>query len=80
RWQTGCGKCPYPDTYPSIRRDNTALEWKLKDWVYSRSNLTIVTPSRWLCEQAQQSMLNRFAIHHIPYGIDTEAYQPIQQQ
>jgi len=25
-------------------------------------------------------MLNRFAIHHIPYGIDTEAYQPIEQQ
>lgn len=80
RWQTGCGKCPYPDTYPSIRRDNTALEWKFKDWVYSRSNLTIVTPSRWLCEQAQQSMLNRFAIHHIPNGIDTEAYQPVEQQ
>ena len=80
RWQTGCGKCPYPDTYPKIQRDNTALEWKLKNWVYSRSNLTIVTPSGWLAEQAKQSMLNRFAIHHIPYGIDTEAYQPLDQQ
>jgi len=80
RWQTGCGKCPYPDTYPKIQRDNTALEWKLKNWVYSRSNLTIVTPSRWLGEQAKQSMLNRFAIHHIPNGIDTEAYQPLDQQ
>jgi glycosyltransferase involved in cell wall biosynthesis len=80
RWQTGCGKCPYPNTYPKIKRDNTALEWKLKNWVYSRSNLTIVTPSRWLAEQAQQSMLNRFEIHHIPYGIDTDAYQPLDQQ
>lgn len=80
RWQTGCGKCPYPDTYPKIKRDSTALEWKLKDWVYSRSNLTIVTPSCWLAEQAQQSLLNRFAIHHIPYGIDTDAYQPIEQE
>jgi len=80
RWQTGCGKCPYPDTYPRIRRDNTALEWKLKDWVYRRSNLTIVTPSRWLAEQAQQSLLKRFAIHHIPNGIDTDAYQPLDQQ
>jgi glycosyltransferase involved in cell wall biosynthesis len=25
-------------------------------------------------------MLNRFAIYHIPYGIDTEAYQPLEQQ
>jgi len=77
RWKTGCGKCPYPDTYPAIQRDNTRLEWRLKNWVYSRSNLTIVTPSRWLTEQAKQSMLNHFLIHHIPYGIDTEAYQPL---
>jgi glycosyltransferase involved in cell wall biosynthesis len=80
RWKTGCGKCPYPDTYPTIARDNTHLEWKLKNWLYSRSNLTIVTPSHWLTEQAQQSMLNRFRVHHIPYGIDTEAYQPLDPQ
>jgi glycosyltransferase involved in cell wall biosynthesis len=80
RWKTGCGKCPYPHTYPAIKRDNTRLEWKLKDWAYSRSNLTIVTLSRWLAKQAQQSLLNRFPIHHIPYGIDTEAYQPLDCQ
>jgi len=80
RWKTGCGNCPYPDTYPSVRRDNTWLEWKLKDWVYSRSNLTIVTLSNWLTEQAQQSILNRFPIHHIPNGIDTEAYQPLDRE
>ncbi|MFN6460355.1 MAG: glycosyltransferase family 4 protein [Nostoc sp. DedVER02] len=77
RWKIGCGKCPYPDTYPGIGRDSTRWEWKLKNSVYSRSNLTIVTPSGWLTEQAKQSMLNHFPIHHIPYGIDTEAYQPL---
>jgi glycosyltransferase involved in cell wall biosynthesis len=77
RWKTGCGKCPYPDTYPAIQRDNTRLEWKLKNWVYSRSNLTIVTLSRWLTAKVQQSMLNCFPIHFIPNGIDTQAYQPI---
>lgn len=77
RWKTGCGKCPYPNTYPAVQRDNTRLEWKLKNWVYSRSNLAIVTPSIWLTEQAKQSMLNRFPIHHIPHGIDTDAYQPL---
>jgi len=80
RWKTGCGQCPYLEIYPAIRRDNTHLEWKLKDWVYSQSNLTIVTPSRWLTEQAQQSMLNRFSIHYIPYGIDTELYQPLDSE
>lgn len=77
RWKIGCGRCPYPDASPPIRRDNTRLEWRLKDWVYSRSNLTIVTLSTWQTEQAKQSMLNRFQIHQIPNGIDTEAYQPL---
>ena len=80
RWKNGCGKCPYPDTYPAISTDNTHLVWKLKNWVYSRSNLTIVAPSNWLTEQAKQSMLKRFPIHHIPYGIDTEAYQPLDSE
>jgi glycosyltransferase involved in cell wall biosynthesis len=80
KWQTGCGKCPDLEIYPSVQRDNTAIEWKLKNWVYSRSNLTIVAPSRWLVEQAEASMLNHFPIHHIPYGIDTTIYQPLDKQ
>jgi len=80
RWKIGCGQCPYPDAIPSIRRDNTRLEWKLKNWVYSRSNLTIVAPSSWLAEQARQSMLGHFPIHHIPHGVDTEAYQPLDPE
>ncbi|MGB3204893.1 MAG: glycosyltransferase family 4 protein [Crinalium sp.] len=77
RWKIGCGKCPYPDIYPGIERDNTHLEWKLKNWIYQHSQLTIVTPSRWLTEQAQKSMFQHLNIHHIPYGIDTAAYQPL---
>ncbi|MBC1225150.1 glycosyltransferase family 4 protein [Nostoc sp. UCD121] len=79
RWQQGCGQCPYPETYPEIARDNTRLEWQLKDWVYSKSNLTIVTPSQWLTEQAKKSILNRFSIYHIPYGLNTDAYQPLDK-
>jgi glycosyltransferase involved in cell wall biosynthesis len=77
KWQTGCGHCPDLTIYPAISHDTTAIEWKLKNWVYSRSNLTIVTPSQWLTDQARASMLSRFPIHHIPNGIDTDIYQPI---
>ncbi|PSR17471.1 glycosyl transferase [filamentous cyanobacterium CCP3] len=80
RWQTGCGRCPFPKTYPSIRRDSTHWVWKLKDWVYSCSRLVIVAPSRWLAEQAKTSMLGRFQIHHIPNGIDPVAYQPLDRE
>lgn len=80
RWKIGCGKCPYPDAHPAIKRDATHLEWKLKDWVYNRSNLTIVSKSKWLTKQAQQSMLNRYPIYEIYNGIDTEIYQPLAQE
>lgn len=77
RWQTGCGKCPYLDTYPSIRRDSTHLEWSLKRKIYANSNLVIVTLSKWLTDLAQKSILNTLPIHHIPNGIDTATYQPL---
>lgn len=80
RWKIGCGKCPYPNTYPPIKLDNTRLEWQLKNWVYHRSQLSIVTLSNWLTQQAMQSMLNQFPIHHIPNGVDTKTYQPLDSE
>ncbi|ELS02156.1 glycosyltransferase [Xenococcus sp. PCC 7305] len=80
RWKTGCGNCPYPHSYPVVQTDNTHWEWKLKNWVYNRANLVIVTLSKWLTKQVQQSLLSHFPIHHIPNGIDTDAYQPIDPQ
>lgn len=80
RWKIGCGKCPYPDINPPIRRDNTRLEWKLKNWAYTHSNLTIVTPSKWLTEQAKESMLKYLPIHYIPHGVDIEVYRPLDRE
>lgn len=80
RWKIGCGKCPYPDVHPAVKRDNTRLEWKLKNWAYSRSNLAIVTLCSQVTEQAKQSMLNRFPIYQIPNGIDTEVYEPLDPE
>jgi glycosyltransferase involved in cell wall biosynthesis len=77
RWKTGCGKCPHPDTYPEILVDSSGLEWRLKQWSYRRSNLTIVGISRWLTEQARSSILSCFPVYHIANGIDTESYQPL---
>ena len=77
RWKIGCGQCPDLETYPAVPRDNTRIEWKLKNWVYSRADITVVAPSRWLATQAKQSMLSRFPIHQIPYGLDIDAYRPL---
>ncbi len=79
KWRNGCGGCSYPDSYPPIARDSTRMQWRIKKWVYSHSKLTIVTLSRWLTEQARESMLNCFPIYHIPNGIDTDIYRPLDK-
>jgi glycosyltransferase involved in cell wall biosynthesis len=80
RFKTGCGKCPYLDVHPAIQRDGTRWEWKLKNWVYSKSDLTISTPSAWMAEQAEESMLRRYPIHPIPCGVNTEDFQPLDPE
>jgi glycosyltransferase involved in cell wall biosynthesis len=77
RWKTGCGKCPYLDLPPAVSRDNTHLEWKLKQWAYQHSNLHIVTPSNWMTKLVQESILGHFPVYQIPHGIDLERYQPL---
>jgi glycosyltransferase involved in cell wall biosynthesis len=80
RWKSGCGRCPYPDMPNAIRRDATRWEWKFKQWSYRRSNLTVVAPSKWIFDSARQSMFKDCRIEHIPYGVDTDVYRPLDQE
>ena len=77
RWRFGCGKCPYPNEHPRIKRDGTSIEWWLKNRVYRRSNIIFVSPSTWLISLAKESLINRFTIKHIPNGVDTDIYRPL---
>lgn len=76
KWKTGCGRCPHPEIFPSIKRDDTHLEWKLKNWAYAHSKLYVIVPSKWLEVQIRSSMLGKFPVYRIPHGIDTESYKP----
>ncbi len=79
RWKTGCGRCPHLDAPPSTKRDTTRLQWRLKNRVYRRSDLTVVSLCSWYTERARQSMLSRFPIHQIPNGVDTDVFEPIDR-
>jgi glycosyltransferase involved in cell wall biosynthesis len=81
RWRSGCGHCPHPTVGPALPggRDGTALEWKLKRWVYRRSHMTLVALSTRMMEQLKQSILSHLPVCHIPNGVDTTAYQPLDQ-
>jgi glycosyltransferase involved in cell wall biosynthesis len=76
RWKTGCGSCPYPDSYPAVRRDATHLEWKLKKRTYARSRLSLVTCSSWLPKLAPESIAAHFPIQVIHNGVDTQIFSP----
>ncbi|MBA3311878.1 MAG: glycosyltransferase family 4 protein [Planctomycetota bacterium] len=80
RWRTGCGRCPYPDTYPAVRRDATRWEWKLKRRSFVRPSIRVVAISRWMEEQIGRSFLGELPVHHIPNGIDTELYRPLDRE
>jgi glycosyltransferase involved in cell wall biosynthesis len=80
RWRTGCGRCPKLDVEPRVRRDATAFAWRLKDWNYGRCRFAVVAPSTWIAELARASMLGRFPVHHVPHGVDTEIYRPLDRE
>lgn len=79
RWREGCGQCPNLDVHPAVKRDNTRLEWKLKRWVYARSNLAIVTLNSRQTKEVRESILGKLPIRCIPNGIDSEVYEPLDR-
>lgn len=43
--------------------------------------LVIVSPSRWLQKKVgESSLLGRFTVHQIPYGLDTDVFHPIPRE
>lgn len=76
RWETGCGHCPDLTLYPAVKRDTTAYNWRRKARLYENSRLYISTPSQWLMDKVQRSMLAGLETRVIPYGVDLTVFQP----
>lgn len=77
RFRIGCGRCPHLDDYPSLPRDTTALNWRIKDWLYRHSRVELVAPSTWIERLARESpLLGRFPVVRIPNGIDLATFAP----
>jgi glycosyltransferase involved in cell wall biosynthesis len=81
RWRTGCGSCPDLSIYPSIRRDSTAFNWQRKREIYAQSRLYVATPSRWLMDRVQASMLlgGVAETRVIPNGVNLSVFRPIDR-
>jgi len=77
RWKTGCGQCPDLTIIPEIKRDATAFNWQRKRDIYDGSRLFVTTPSQWLMDKVNQSMLATAVVEGrvIPNGVDLSVFQ-----
>ena len=77
KWKTQCGDCPRYRDYPESLFDNSKRMYRLKKkWFSGVGDMTLVTPSRWLCELAGQSFLREYPVKVINNGIDFEVFRP----
>jgi len=76
KWKYGCGNCSDINIPPAIKRDNAAANWKLKKEIYAKSRLYVTTPSQWLMDKVNHSMLNGVKTKLIPNGIDLSIFCP----
>jgi len=77
KFRESCGACP--ELLSSVLEDFSAESWRRKQEALSYRGdrgIQIVTPSRWLAEQARSSSLfGNMQIKVIPNGVDTETFQ-----
>ena len=72
----GCGACPDLAIYPAVKRDATAYNWQRKQDIFARSRLYVATPSRWLMQKVDASMLKPACVEQriIPNGVDLTVF------
>lgn len=77
-WETGCGNCPDLESYPAIRVDNTRHNLQQKRDIYKQCRFYVTTPSQWLMDRVQRSVLADSIIDSrvINNGVDTSIFHP----
>jgi putative colanic acid biosynthesis glycosyltransferase len=81
KWKTECNKCPLTFLYPeSIGYDNSRFNFlKKKECFTGIRNLTIITVSKWLETQVNESFLKDYKVKTVYNGIDLSIFKPTNQ-
>ena len=80
KWMVTCGECPYLDTEPALPVDTTTQLFQDKKLVYEHSCLWVVTPSQWLKNKVERSILRNQPVELIYNGIDTNIFRPYNKK
>ncbi len=76
RFEDRCGQCPQLKSDRSF--DLSRWVWQRKAKAWKNLNLTLISPSHWLAEQAKKSLLfAQTPIKVIPHGLDITKYKPV---
>lgn len=75
KWKSGCEKCPLKSHY-SWFFDRSSYTYNRKKEIFADLDLTIITPSKWLKEQVEQSFFKGYEVKVINNGIDLSKFYP----
>lgn len=77
KWKSGCGDCPNLKTYPKNYIDQSKNMWKKKNKLFSSGwDPVIITPSKWLADEAKKSFFKNHKIKIINNGININKFKP----
>lgn len=76
KFESHCHSCPQLGS--EVDADLSFQQWNAKNIAYQNIDLKIITPSRWLAQEAKRSSLfSQRCISVIPYGLQLGIFQPL---
>lgn len=78
KWVSGCGECPHLDVQYALERDSSHLNWLRKKKIFDTCRLYVISPSQWLMDKVEHSILKPAAIKTrvINNGVDQTMFYP----
>lgn len=77
KWKTECSACVQKEHF-SWFFDRSGELYNKKKKAFYGLDLSIVTPSKWLCDRVKESFLKEFPVKVINNGIDLDVFKPTE--
>ena len=78
KFRVACGACPQLGSHDV--NDLSRQIWLRKEGSYRKSDLHLITPSRWMEQKVRESsLLKSKPVSTIPYGLDTAVFAPFEK-
>ncbi|APR66684.1 glycosyltransferase [Thalassolituus oleivorans] len=80
KYKQKCGSCPQSGNWPiDSVVDTTSIGLRLKKYVHSKSNITLISPSNWMADMAYNSKMIKNRPFVIPNAVDEIIYNPARK-